>query len=147
MKMRGEKFMWYEITSDKELQLFLREIWFFHDSCIKGLTYISGAYVNDDLSMHPINDVRRLSMLLQRQNSNLSTIELEFSGLNYLKLYPVDEAYTCEILDAAMFFRNGWIYWCDDGDVSEEELDDYEGTLICASKCRWRPVDENAGTA
>lgn len=50
----------------------------FHDSCIKEMKYVSGAYVMDDLSMHPINEKRNISVLIQRQFENPSVIEMEF---------------------------------------------------------------------
>ena len=73
-------------------------------------------------------------------------IEMEFQGLKYLKLFPVDPYYyTCEILDSTMLLKDGNIYWCDCGDVSEDDLDDYKGTLICASKLRWRAIENHMG--
>ena len=57
--------MWQEISNDREIQCFMDKVCFFHDSCIKELKYISGAYVNADLSMHPINDRRLLSVIIR----------------------------------------------------------------------------------
>lgn len=42
--------------------------------------------------------------------------------------------------DSAMILKDDCIYWCDCGDVSEADLEDYDGTLICASKLRWRAI-------
>lgn len=50
----------------------------FHDSCLKELKYISGAYVNDELSMLPVNNQRVLSMIIQRQFKNPSVVEMQF---------------------------------------------------------------------
>ena len=72
-------------------------------------------------------------------------IELQFKGLKYLKLFPVDEQYTSEILDATMILKKDCIYWCDCGGLSEKDLDYYEGTLICAEKLEWRAVDDGMG--
>lgn len=133
--------MWNEIKDDKELLEFMEEIGYFHDSCIKELKYLSGAYVDAELSMYPVNDCRVLSVIVQRQFEDISMIEMEFEGLRYLKLFPVDDNYTCEILDSTMILKDDSIYWCDCGEVSETDLDNYEGTLICASKLRWRSID------
>ena len=57
-----------------------------------------------------------------------------------LKLAPADEDYTCEILDSTMIIKDGNIYWCDCGDLSEADLGAYEGTLICAAGFRWRSI-------
>lgn len=137
--------MWNEIVDEKTLVDFMEKIDFFHDSCIKQLKYLSDAYVNDDLSMYPVNDCRILNVIIQRQFEKNSTIEMEFKGLKYLKLFPEDEQYTCEILDATMILKDGCIYWCDCGGLSEEDIRDYKGTVICASKMRWRSIDNCMG--
>ena len=72
-------------------------------------------------------------------------IEMEFIGLKILKLFPVDERYTCEILDSTMFMRDGHIFWCDCGSLSDFDVDNYTGTLICASELRWRPIVNHMG--
>lgn len=118
-----------------------RELFFFHDSCIKEIRYVSGAYVNENLVMRPINESRVLSVIFQRQFEDISMIELQFEGIDYLKLFPNNENYTCEILDSSMFIFNNRIFWADSGDVSPSNLESYDGTLICASKLRWRAID------
>lgn len=70
---------------------------------------------------------------------------MKFIGLNYLKLFPNDENYTSEILDATMILKDDCIYWCDWGELSEADLEDYTGTVICASKVQWRAVDTYIG--
>ena len=136
--------MWNEIANEQELNKFMDDIYGFHDSCLKELKYISGAYVEKNLSMRPINEKRTLSVIIQRQFKNPSVIELQFEELKYLKLFPNDE-YTCEILDATMILKEDCIYWCDCGGLSEEDIESYTGTVICASKVRWRAVDKYIG--
>ena len=138
--------MWETISSSDEISRFMERVYDFHDSCVKEISYISGAYVDDSLSMYPLNDRRILRVIIQRQFGENSMIEMEFQGLKYLKLFPVDPYYyTCEILDSTMLLKGGNIYWCDCGDVSEDDLDDYKGTLICASKLRWRAIENHMG--
>ena len=137
--------MWNEINSHEDLNNFMDMHYSFHDSCVKELKYISGAYVHADLSMHPINDRRVLKIIIQRQFKNPSVIELEFIGLKYIKMFPNDENYTCEILDATMILKEDCIFWCDCGGLSEADLENYTGTVICASKVRWRAADEYIG--
>lgn len=137
--------MWNEITTEKELNNFLDVMCYFHDSCLKEIKYISGAYVNEKLSMIPVNDKRILSAIIQRQFENPSVVEMQFAGLKYLKLFPSDENCTCEILDATMILKEDCIYWCDCGGLSEKDIESYTGTTICASKAWWRAVDEYIG--
>ena len=137
--------MWKEIKDNSDIMQFRKEIYGFHDSCIKEISYISGAYVNGDLSMYPVNDRRVLRVLLQRQYEKNSMIEMEFHGLKGLKLFPVDENYSCDIIDSTMLIKDGYVYWCDCGGLSEADLEDYSGTLICASKLRWRAIENRMG--
>ena len=87
--------MWNEVLDKNDLQCFMNEIGYFHDSCIKEMRYLSGAYVDDDLAMHPVNDKRILNVIIQRQFEDVSMIEMQFIGLKCLKLFPIDEEYTC----------------------------------------------------
>lgn len=137
--------MWNEIVNNDDAEAFMDKFIFFHDSCIKELKYLSGAYVDEQLQMHPINDKRLLRVVIQRQYEELSAIELEFIGVKYLKLFPDDERYTCEILDSSLILKDNCIIWCDCGSLTENNFDDYQGTVICATKLRWRYVDNYLG--
>ena len=137
--------MWNEISNEKDLYSFMDNMYGFHDSCLKEIKYISGAYVDEELSMFPVNSQRILNVIIQRQFRHPSVIEMQFVGLKYLKLFPCDDDYTCEILDATMILKEDCVYWCDCGGLSEEDIESYTGTVICASKVRWRAVDEYIG--
>lgn len=137
--------MWNEIENNNDLTEFMNFVYFFHDSCIKEMKYLSGAYVDEECSMYPINDSRILRVIIQRQFEDMPMIELEFSGIKYLKLFPNDEKYTCEILDSTLVIKENYIYWCDCGDISETDIDNYTGTSVCASKLRWRSIDGYMG--
>ena len=137
--------MWEIIHSNEEILKFMENVNYFHDSCIKEISYISGAYVDENLFMHPLNDRRVLRVVIQRQCKRDSMIEMEFQGLKHLKLLPVTEDYTCEIIDSTMIMKSGNIYWCDCGNLSESNIDDYVGTSICASELRWRSIENQMG--
>ncbi len=137
--------MWNKINNENELKEFMSEMWSFHDSCIKEMKYVSGAYVNEDRSMYPVNTKRLLSIVVQRQSKENATIEMVFEGLKFLKMFPCNEKHSCEIFGATMFFKDGYIYWCDDADVTEENTDTFEGTIICASALSWRSVENRMG--
>ena len=38
---------------------------------------------------------------------------MEFQDLKYLKLFPTDPHYTCEILDSTILLKDDSIIWCD----------------------------------
>ena len=130
---------WNEITDENSLKEFMERVSFFHDSCIKEMHYLSGAYVNENLDMYPVNDRRILRVIIQRQYEEDSMIEMEFQGLKYLKLFPADERYSCEILDSNIILKEDCIIWSDCEDKTELEDGD-TGTLVCASKLRWRSI-------
>lgn len=138
--------MWNEIANEEALNRFMDTMHGFHDSCLKGLKYISGAYVDEELRMFPVNKQRVLSVIIQRQFENPSVIEMQFVGLKYLKLFPNDENETCEILGATMILKEDRIDWCDCGGLTAEEMESYAGTAICALKVRWRVVNEYIGS-
>ena len=104
---------WNEITDENSLKEFMERVSFFHDSCIKEMHYLSGAYVNENLDMYPVNDRRILRVIIQRQYEEDSMIEMEFQGLKYLKLFPEDERYSCEILDSNIILKEDCIIWSD----------------------------------
>ena len=79
------------------------------------------------------------SRIIQRQYEEDSMIEMEFQGLKYLKLFPADERYSCEILDSNIILKEDCIIWSDCEDKTELEDGD-TGTLVCASKLRWRSI-------
>ena len=73
---------WNEITDENSLKEFMERVSFFHDSCIKEMYYLSGAYVNENLDMYPVNDRRILRVIIQRQYEEDSII----SGIKILKV-------------------------------------------------------------
>ena len=137
--------MWNLIKDQKDIDRFMKVVSFLHDACIKQIKYVSGAYVKSDLSMHPINDKRVLNILIQMQNEKAREVELCFQGLKFLKLSPRDESYTCEITGSAMFFSNGYIYWCDSAAANEKDTIDTADTVVCASACSWRLIECSTG--
>lgn len=137
--------MWTEILNNSDIKSFLDTVCYFHDSCIKEMKYVSGAFVNENLSMYPVNDKRKLCVIIQRQIEDNSVIEIEFQGLKKLALNPVSADYTCEILDSTLIKKDDLIYWCDCGGYDENTIENYDGTLICAEKMRWRSLENALG--
>ena len=82
--------MWEIICTNDEILKFMERVCYFHDSCIKEISYISGAYVDENLSMYPLNNRRVLRVVIQRQYEKDSMIEMEFQGLKHLKLFLIN---------------------------------------------------------
>ena len=135
---------WKEINTEQVLCNFEKIFDFFHDCYLKELKYKSGAYVNNHFKAHALNDSRELCIVIQRQDKIKNTIEMRFSGLIKLNLKPISPEYTCEILDSAIFFENGRIYWGDSIDFKKQR-EQYDGTWLCAEKIAWRVIEHGLG--
>ncbi len=133
--------MWKELKSEKELFSFLHRVAFFHDSCLVKFTFISGAYVDSELSMYPLNDKRILRVLFQRQYADIRSFELEFYGLKHMLFYPTNQHYTCEIESAEMYMRNGFVYLDIPSQQISEENKKVIMNSICATGCRWHIIN------
>ncbi len=75
---------WNSINTKDDIDKLMNVFGNFHDSCIKEVHYISGAYVNKDLEMNAINKRRNVTVVFQRQESNPSTIEVIFEKISKL---------------------------------------------------------------
>jgi len=135
--------MWNEIIKENDIKKLMTEYGFFHDACIKEIKYISGAFVNSDLSMSPFNIDGVLSIIFQRQYENPTVIEMEFCGLKNLHLISSKEGNTCIIYGASLSLNDGLFYWGDS--INIEDFQSYKGTWICSDKIRWRNADEYIG--
>lgn len=130
--------MWKNINDEKDIDELLLKVNYFHDSCIRKISYVSGAYVDEDLAMHPVNDDRVLTIVFDSQFENCRSFELEFEKVKFMKLMPASDGYTCEILGATLVIKDDLIYWAD-GEVPVENIPaSYNGTVICAEDLRWR---------
>lgn len=135
---------WKEIKDDKDIEYFMHRVAYFHDSCLKELKYISGAYIEENF-MHPTNEKRNLRIIIQCGAEDIDAVEMEFTGLKKLQLIPLTEIYTCEILEAKLLFINGDICWCDWDDWEIADSPEYKGIMVCASRMRWRVIKEKLG--
>ena len=136
---------WRTIKDQADINYLMEAFGYFHDSCLKEMKYTSGTYVDEELRMQPTNNSRTLHVIFQHQYNDPTAIELEFSELIELKLYPVNPYYTAEIIDATLMLNDSSVCWYDCGTLPEGELDQYKGTLIRAGMVRWRTADEYIG--
>lgn len=99
------------------------------------MEYSSGAYVNKDGSMYPINSSRILTMQMHQQGSPAKVLQLRFEGLQALVLSPTSPDYTCELLEGYVILQNDEIILSSDGlDVGTKE----QRLFIRASQLRWK---------
>jgi len=127
-----------KICTDKDIMDFMKEFDFFHDSCIKEIHYISGCFVTNDRSMHPINSKRKLSIVFESQQAKCKSIELLFDKIAELHLIPETEEYDCIIRGVSFKRINDFFYWANWMDFSLDDLPIDFGTYIIAKSVSWR---------
>lgn len=143
-----KEYQWNEIKDETDIQAFMSMFGYFHDGCLKELRYISGAYVQNNLSMYPLNDKRSLYVVFQRQYNEPAAIEMLFEELCQLNLRPANEEYTCEIHGATMCMEDGCMVWFDSDWFRDDYKEMYgqEGvTWIKAKRVKWRAVEDYLG--
>ncbi len=137
---------WHEVRAKNDIDELMNVFGYFHDGCLKELKYVSGEFVDQALSMNPINTKRCLSIIFQRQYHNPSVIEIIFDKIIRLNLAPIFEDYTGEILGAYMDFVDGVIYWSDYENIEPSKKDEFNDcTWISSASAKWRIADEYLG--
>ncbi len=139
---------WTEIRNQEDIDKLMYDFGGFHDGCLKELRYLSGEYVNKDLSMYPLNSERNIYAIFQRQWKNPSVIEMVFEGVECMTLNPCNEDYDGIIYGAYMVIHDGKFIWfdCDDFKDDYRELYEYNDvTWIKAETVKWRVVDNYLG--
>jgi hypothetical protein len=139
---------WQEIKSQNDIDILLNNYGYFHDSCIKELTYASGVIVDKTRTMHLTgSDGAVLRITFQRQWEPIE-IKLRFTGLRRMNLIGYQENYSPEILDCYLAFNNKLIVWADKEyfDINNPEvggmLKEPMTTFVVAEKLEWRFTEE-----
>ena len=136
---------WNIIESQEDIQKLLNIFGDFHDSCIKELKYVSGAYVSANLAMNPSNSKRDLSVIFQRQCKDPTVIEIVFEGVQKVNLIPSTGSKDWIIYEASLKRINGTYYWADWDNFENSDIDEVNRTWISASKIKWRVADGYVG--
>ncbi|OHE40381.1 MAG: hypothetical protein A2Y16_04425 [Tenericutes bacterium GWF2_57_13] len=137
---------WTYADTQEELLQLVNIFGGFHDACIKEMKYLSGSYVASNLSMNPIDDIRQVRIVFQRQWENPSCIEVIFEGVQQLNLVPGRDGYSSDIFQAYLMARDGFVYFCDYTDEIDRLVKNaYFCTWIKALSLRWRIADEYLG--
>ena len=125
---------WNYIETQKDIESAIEQTHSFHDSVIKELNYTSGAYVNNDGSMQPVADLRKV--VIQIESQWCGPIEMTFEGVTALNLRPAGDNYTGDMSEASICLKDNIVFFCDS---KLDEMDEsYEGNWIAAYSLRWR---------
>jgi len=125
---------WYYIKEQKDIDFTLEQTYGFHDSVLKGLNYISGAYVDNENAMYCLDSKRSVTMYFDSQWC--SNIEMVFEGVTALNLRPYSDNESSSVYSASLFLRDACIFFCD-GEMNDIDKT-YDGTWIESYGLRWR---------
>ncbi|MGN1410526.1 MAG: hypothetical protein ACI4XJ_10180 [Eubacteriales bacterium] len=65
---------WIRIENENDIEDFLGQCNYFHDSCIEEMYYRSGAFVDKNLNMRAVNLTNELTVRFNSQNKKLPAV-------------------------------------------------------------------------
>jgi hypothetical protein len=148
--------IWHEINSQIEIDYLMQTYGGFHDSCITELHYVSGADIDESLSMRFGNSKdKKLSVILKRQWKPIK-IELYFEGMRKMNIAGWQKNYISEILDCYLKLHNdlvkgdcvNLVVWADDegfdpkGIIGSDILEEPMSTYIISERLKWRLLED-----
>lgn len=93
---------WKEVVTDADVQTFLEENLYLHDSCILRAEYTTSTRVAENGSMYPFNDRCLLTIELQQQRAGRSCIALRFQDVVVFHIQPRSGQYESIIYDTTL---------------------------------------------
>jgi hypothetical protein len=147
---------WYDVSNQSDID-YLNEIYGgFHDACITELRYISGADVDENLSMGFGESIdRKLFVVFKRQWKPMK-IELLFEGMRQMNIAGWQNHYFSDISDCYLALHNdlikgrddNLIVWADNAGFNPKEI--YERnvlsepltTYIISEKLKWKLLED-----
>ncbi|WP_271004597.1 hypothetical protein [Listeria seeligeri] len=124
---------WGKIETQADIDKLMQLINNFHDSCISGLTYSSGTYVDEEYSII-MNTEPVVNLLIQRQSEFMTNIELCLSGVSKFHINN-DLGLTLDILGAHFIKQEEDFYW-----YSSEDIEDDTVTRFVCKEIKWRSI-------
>ncbi len=140
--------IWNEIINDNDIQ-HLNEIYnYFEDSMLIRMEYISGDYVDSELTGH-MKQRNNLKAVFQRLDHDPFSIELLFTHTKRLSFVFVNPSDKClsDIMYAKVCKSDKsvfWTLWKNFDPYNEEHLSVSDLTLIEADSMKWRIVSDKS---
>jgi hypothetical protein len=135
---------WQSLGSPAQIKALLGLFGDFHDACVREIHVATGHYVKQDLAM--TCDWRTtVHVLIQRQFAGPSAVELRFEEVVGLRVCPPGPNHDSVLFDAALFLRDGIVYWADRDGWTPEVSDRDDSTWVSARKAYWRDASEWLG--
>jgi len=126
--------MWKQMETQQDITQLMSECHSFHDCCLHNIQYTSGASVDEDGYMTPINSSRTLTLEFHQQGTPPRSLRLNFQGLDTLFLSPTLPDLTCELLEAHLVLQDGKVLWMSEDlnvPIIEQRL------YVCAKRLEW----------
>jgi len=147
---------WYDVNNKSDINYLMEIYGGFHDTCITELCYISGADVNENLSMGFGESLdRKLSVIFKRQWKPVK-VELLFEGMRQMNIAGWQNNYFCDLFDCYLELHNdlikgrddNLIVWADNSGFNPKKL--YERNIlseplisyIISEKLKWRLLED-----
>lgn len=124
--------MWNEIKSQEDIDLFMKQVLSFHDSCIRETRYISGTYIDKDGAMVMNTNPFMYIKFDTQRSSNFTWFEFELGGIDNFSI-KINLNSTLDIYSATFFKKNDWFYW-----YSDEYADENSEYMFRCQTIRWR---------
>jgi hypothetical protein len=139
-------FTWNHINSQADIDGLLTTFGGFHDGCLREAHIWIEHYVKPNLHMRCTGDLdTRVRILVQRQFSAPSAIELLFEQVVAFHLQPSPDNYDALIFEATMLKEGDIFYWADASDWSPSTTQRDQVTWIAAKKLSWRDASDWMG--
>ena len=120
---------WKVLNSQNDIEKLFKEFYYFHDSCITEFSCKTGMKVDEKKEMRQ-NDVSSIKIIFKSQLCN--TIEIHFEDIKKLNIHIYDkDKYFNNIDEAKMYISNNYIYWADNLEWDEDNLDNEITYIVC----------------
>ena len=126
--------MWNEIKSQEDIDLFMKQVLSFHDSCIRETRYISGTYIDKDGTMVMNTKPFMYIKFDTKRSNNFTWFEFELGDIDNFSI-KINLNSTLDIYSATFFKKNDWFYW-----YSDEYADENSEYMFRCQTIRWRMV-------
>jgi hypothetical protein len=137
---------WKSLTSQTQIDEFMRLFGQFHDACLKEVHISTGHYVGKDLAMAaPSDEATQGHLLFQRQFHDFSAIELAFEKIVRFNMVPPKKNHCWIIFEATMTLTDELIYWADVSRWSPHDPRCDTATWIAAKSLCWRDASNWMG--
>jgi hypothetical protein len=139
--------VWNTLASQADVDNLFKVFGGFHDGCLREAHVWTEHWVASDLHMHCTAELdARVRLLIQRQFSAPSAVELLFEQVVTLHLQPSPHNYDSIIFDATMLLEGDTLYWADVGGWSPTQENHDQATWIAAKKVSWRDASDWMGS-